>query len=90
MEDDLEDITKEWLTHLLVPADPTEMFDVDSPETALDTAVPSKIKKPEEVHDLDITSVKTTSISAEKGGDFLEVEQKKGKVTLPRDEEDPS
>jgi hypothetical protein len=39
--------------------------------------------------------VKTASISLEKGGDGaeidgIEVEQKKGKVTPPRDEEDPS
>jgi hypothetical protein len=34
--------------------------------------------------------VKTVSISIEKGGDGIEVEQKKGEVTLPRDEEDPS
>jgi hypothetical protein len=39
--------------------------------------------------------VKTASISAEQGGDGgeidgTEVEQKKGEVTPPRDEEDPS
>jgi hypothetical protein len=44
------------------------MSDVDNPKTVLDTAGPSKIKKTEEVHDLDTASVKTTSISAEKGG----------------------
>jgi hypothetical protein len=90
MEDDLEEITKEWSVDLLVPVDPAEMSDVDSPETASDTAGPSKIKKTEEVHDLDSASVKTASISAEKGGDGTEVEQKKGEVTPPRDEEDPS
>jgi hypothetical protein len=95
MEDDLEEITKEWSVDLLVPADPVEMSDVDSPETTQDTPGPSKIKKTEEVHDLDSASVKTASISAEQGGDGreidgTEVEQKKGEVTPPRDEEDPS
>jgi hypothetical protein len=89
-EDDLEEITKEWSVDLLVPVDPTEMSDVDSPETASDTARPSKIKKTEEVDDLDSASIKTTSISAEQGGDGTEIEQKKGEVTPPRDEEDPS
>jgi hypothetical protein len=30
MEDELEEITKEWSTNLLVPTDPAEMSDVDS------------------------------------------------------------
>jgi hypothetical protein len=63
MEDDLEEITKEWSVDLLIPADPVEMSDIDSPKTALDTARPSKINKTEEVHDLDNASVKTASIS---------------------------
>jgi hypothetical protein len=33
--------------------------------------------------------MKTTSISAEKGGDGIEVEQKKGEITPLRYEEDP-
>ena len=86
----MEEITKEWSTYVLVPVDPVEMSDVDSPKTALDTVGPSKIKKTKEVHDLDNVFVKTASISAEKGGDGAEVESKKGEVTLPRDEEDPS
>jgi hypothetical protein len=90
MKDDLEIITKEWSEDLLVSGDPAEMSDVDSLETALDTAGPSKIKKTEEVHDLDSTSMNTASISTEKGGDGTEVEQNKGEVTLPRDKEDPS
>jgi hypothetical protein len=95
IEDDLMDITKEWSTDLLVPADPVEMSNVDSPETASNTIGPSKIKKTEEFHDLDSASAKTTSISLEQGGygreiDGTEVEQKKGEVTLQRDEEDPS
>jgi hypothetical protein len=71
------------------------MSNVDSPETMQDTTKPRKIKKTEEVHDLDNASVKTASISAEQGGDGVEidgtkVELKKGEVTPPRDEEDPS
>jgi hypothetical protein len=86
----LEEITKEWSVDFLVPADPTEMSDVYSLETVSDTAEPSMIKKTEEVHDLDSASMKTMSISAEKGGDGTKVKQKKGEVTLPRDEEDPT
>jgi hypothetical protein len=72
-----------------------EISDLDNPETAPNTPVPSKIKKTEEVHDLYSTSMKITSISEEKGGDGGEidgtkVEWKKGEVTPPRDEEDPS
>jgi hypothetical protein len=94
-EDDLEEITKEWSVDLLVPADPAEMSDVDSPETMSDTPGPSKMKKDDEVHDVHSTSVKTTSISPEQGDDGgelggTEVEKNKGEVTLPREEEDPS
>jgi hypothetical protein len=94
-EEDLEEITKDWSTDLLIPADPTEISDIDSPETTQDTLGPSKTKKIEEVQDLDNSSVNTASISPEKGGDGgeidgTEVEQKKGEVTQPRDEEDPS
>jgi hypothetical protein len=95
MEDDLEEITKEWLADLLVPTDLAKMSDVDSPDTAQDTTRPSKIKKTKEVNDLDNASVKTASISAEQGGDGreidgVEVEPKKGKVKPPRDEDYPS
>jgi hypothetical protein len=81
--------------NLLIPADPTKISDLDSSENGLDTPGPSKIKKTKEVHDLDSTTMKSSSISAEKGGygreiDGAEVEQKKGELTLPRDEEDPS
>jgi hypothetical protein len=94
-EDDLEEITKEWSADLLVPADPAEISDIDSPETTHDTPGPSKTKKNEEAQDINSTSAKTASISPEQGGDGgeidgTEVEQKKGEVTLPRDEEDPS
>jgi hypothetical protein len=33
IEEDLEEITKEWLTNLLITTDPVKIFDVDSPET---------------------------------------------------------
>jgi hypothetical protein len=89
-EDYLEEITKECLVDFLVPTDPADMFNVDSPETTPDTARPRKIKKTEEVNDLDNASIKTASISVEQGGDGPKVEQKKGEVTLLRDEEDPS
>jgi hypothetical protein len=44
-EEDLEEITKEWSMDLLVPTDPTEISDIDSPRTAQDTLGPSKTKK---------------------------------------------
>jgi hypothetical protein len=31
MEEDLEEITKDWLVDLLILADPAEIFDIDSP-----------------------------------------------------------
>jgi hypothetical protein len=37
IEEDLEDITKEWLVDLLIPADPADLYDVDSPEVMHDT-----------------------------------------------------
>jgi hypothetical protein len=40
-EEDLEEITKEWSADLLVPADPVEISDVDSPEIAQDIPRPS-------------------------------------------------
>jgi hypothetical protein len=94
-EDDLEDITKEWLADLLVPMDLAEMFDVDSPETMSDTPGRSKMKKNDEFHDVHSTSVETYSTSPEQGDDGgelggTEVEQNKGKFTPPRDEEDPN
>jgi hypothetical protein len=33
-EEDLEEITKDWSVDLLIPADPAEISDIDSPETA--------------------------------------------------------
>jgi hypothetical protein len=94
MDEDLEDINKEWLVDLLIPTDPTDLSDIDKPEAAHDTPGLSKTKKNEEAQYVRSTSVKTSSISPKKGGDgeeidSAEVEQKKGEVTPPRDEEYP-
>ena len=94
-EEDLKEITKDWSVDFLIPAGPAEISDIDSLETTSDTPGPSKVKKTEEVHDLDSASVNTASILVEKGGygeeiDGAKVEHNKGEVTLPRDEEDPS
>jgi hypothetical protein len=72
-----------------------DISNIDSLETVQDTPRPSRMKKIEEVQDLDSASMKNASISPEQGGDGgeidgAEVEQKKVEVTLPRDEEDPS
>jgi hypothetical protein len=48
IEEDLEEITKEWLVDLLIPADPAEISDVDSPKVVHDTPRQSKTKKNEE------------------------------------------
>jgi hypothetical protein len=71
------------------------MCNVDSLETMPDTPGPSKMKKNDEVHDVHSASVETSSTSPEQGDDGgelggTEVEQNKGEVTLPRDEEDPT
>lgn len=94
-KEDLEEITKEWSADLLIPTNPTELSDIDSPKAAHDTPGPSKAKKNEEAQDVHSTSAKIASISHEQGGDDeetdgSEVEQKKDEVTLRRDEEDPS
>jgi hypothetical protein len=70
-----------------------DLSDVDSPEAAQNTPGPSKMKKPEEVHDVDKTFVRTASISPDEGGDGEEmegayIEHEKGEVPPPRDEED--
>jgi hypothetical protein len=75
--------------------DPIEMFDVDSPEAMPDTPGPHKTKKDVEVQDIHRISTKTASLSPTKGGDDEElggtkVEQRKGEVTPPKDEADPS
>jgi hypothetical protein len=65
MEEDLEEITKDWSKDLLISVYPAEISDIDSPETAQDTPGPSRMKKIEEVQDLDSASMKTASISPE-------------------------
>jgi hypothetical protein len=47
MEDDLEEINKEWSVDLLVPANPVKISDVDSLEEAHNIPGPSKTKKTE-------------------------------------------
>jgi hypothetical protein len=94
-DEDLEEITKEWLKNLLIPANPAKLSDVDSLEAKQDTLEPRKTKKTKEVHDVDNTSMRISSISPDKGGHGEEIkgekiEQQKGKVPPPRDEEDSS
>jgi hypothetical protein len=94
-KDDLEEITKEWSVDLLVATNPADMSDEESHKDMLDTPVPSKTKKDDEVEDIHSTSTKTTSISPAQGGDGdelgdTEVEKNRGEVTPPREEEDPS
>jgi hypothetical protein len=52
-KEDLEEITKEWSADLLIPADPTEISNIDSLEAVHDTPRHRKIKKTEDVQDLD-------------------------------------
>jgi hypothetical protein len=94
-EDVFEEITKEWSAYLLVPVDPIEISDMGSPETMLNTTGSSKTNKNDEVHDVHSTSVETYLTSPEQGDDGGElggtkVNQNKGEVTPPRDEEDPT
>jgi hypothetical protein len=94
-KDDLEEITKEWSTELLVAADPTDMYNVDSPKAMSDIPRPHNPKKDVEVQDIHNTSTKIASLSPVKGGDEeelggIEVEQRKREVTSPRDEANPS
>jgi RNase H-fold protein (predicted Holliday junction resolvase) len=63
IKDDLEEITKEWSTNLLVVADPANMSNEEIPKAMLDTPRPRKNKKDDEVEYIPSTSMKTTSIS---------------------------
>ena len=82
-EEDLEEITKEWSTNLLVSTDPVEISDIDSPGTTQDTPRPSKtqktknMKKAEEVQDIDSLSVRTDSITLDQGGEGDDLEEVK-------------
>ena len=63
---------------LLVLADPIEMYNIDSLETAQDTPGPSKTKKAKmtkktgEVQDVDNLSIRMTSITPNEEGDYEE------------------
>jgi hypothetical protein len=65
---------------LLIPADPTEVSDIDSPEAVQNTPGPSKTKKTkktkktEEVQDIDSLSVRMASITPDQGGDGEDLE----------------
>jgi hypothetical protein len=72
--------------NLLIPSNPVELPDVDSPKATQHTHECSKNKKPEKVQDIDITSMKTTSMSLEKGGVGKEISEE----TSHKDEDDPS
>jgi hypothetical protein len=99
MEEDLEEISKDWSTDLLIPADPADMSNPDSPETMHkehDTPGHRRRKKIEEVQDLSSTSGKTTSVLPDLGGDdeveemnVREAKHKQGEVTPPRYDIDP-
>jgi hypothetical protein len=82
-EEDLKEITKDWSADLLIPADPTEIYDpeLDNPEAThkeQNTPSTSRRKKIEEVQDLSNASCKTASVSPDRGGDD-EVEEINGK-----------
>jgi hypothetical protein len=66
-EEDLEEITKEWSTDLLIPTKPTDISDLDIPEdTHKEKNTP---KKTEEVQNVSNTSGKTASVSPDRAGD---------------------
>jgi hypothetical protein len=89
-EEDLEEITKEWSTDLLVSADPIELSDINSPKDVQDTPGPSKtkkimkMKKDEEIQDIEKRYLWNASITPEQDGNVEEVEQR------PEDEEESS
>jgi hypothetical protein len=43
MEENLEEITKDWSANLLIPVDPADMSDLASPEATHDTPGPRNI-----------------------------------------------
>jgi hypothetical protein len=67
IEEDLEEITKEWPTEVLIPIDPAELFDhelIESPvvtREGYDTPGTSRRKKTEKVQKLNSTSEETAS-----------------------------
>jgi len=98
-KEELEEITKDWSTGLLIPIEPTNMSDLDSLETThkeCDTPGPNIMKKTKEVQDLSSASRNISSVSPNQGGDDeveelnrKGVEQKPEEVTPPIDDFDP-
>jgi hypothetical protein len=104
--EDLEEIIKEWPAELLIPADPTELFDPDligNPVVThkeYDAPSSSGKKKKQDVQEVHISSEETASESPSGGGDDEvnkeekeQEEYKKGKVTPPQnlpDDTNPS
>jgi len=83
---DLEEITKDWHVDLLIPVDPTELFDpelIESSEATPeehDTPRTNTRKKIEEVQNLSSASKETTSESPGGGGnDEVNKEESNGK-----------
>ena len=72
-EEDIEEITKDWSADLLILVNPTELSDIDSLETVPDTLGPRKMKKHEEVHEVDSASVRNASIKPDEGSDGEEI-----------------
>jgi hypothetical protein len=64
------------LLDLLIPVDSSYISNIDNPKIAQDTPGMSRTKKTEEVQELDSASMKTASISPEKGGDGEELNDK--------------
>jgi hypothetical protein len=101
MEEDLEEITKDWSADLLIPTHLAEMSDpeLDSLEAThkeQNTPSTNRRKKIEEVQDLSSASHKIDLVSPDRGDDYevKEIngkgsEQKQGKVTLTKDKVDP-
>jgi hypothetical protein len=86
-EEDLEEITKEWSANLLIPANLAEVSDIDNLVGVQNTPRPSKTKKTkktnkdEDIQDVDRISIRTTSVTPEKGSngeDLEEVKQRPG------------
>jgi hypothetical protein len=86
MEEDLEEITKEWPAELLIPVDPTELSDPELIGVSVitreghDTPGTNRRRKKKEVQQLNSTSEKTASESPGGGGDEeVDKEENNGK-----------
>jgi hypothetical protein len=75
IEEDLEEITKDWFAKLLIPVDPTKIFDPEllgsseATHEEHDTLGASRRKKTEEVQNLSNILEETASESPGQGGD---------------------